>query len=388
MKTETLETGSTKNVLPRPKVTFGKYKPGSFHKDVKDRVDHYFASNKISKSANFQMVFKTVLILLGWVSTYFLIVMNLVSPPAMLTLALFHGFFTAMIGMNIAHDAIHGAYTKNSWLNKKIGLFFNFTGANDYVWGITHNIVHHTYTNIPLHDEDIHQVPILRMEPTQKLWWIHRFQYIYAYLIYCFATVSWVFAKDYVKFFQKQLGGHYRKTFPRKEIFRLFIYKAIYYLMFIVIPLIVIDLPWYWIMFGFFAAHFVEGFTLAVIFSLAHVVEETDYPIPGPDNKMELQWADLQMHTTANFGEKNRAVNFICGGLNFQIIHHLFPKVCHIHYPKIASIVKETAKDHTLPYIEYESVFGAVASHTRLLKRFGREPAISRVRADVKPVVI
>ncbi len=165
------------------------------------------------------MVLKTILIFLGWAVLIFIILSNLVSPLWMFVLALFHGFFTAMIGMNIAHDAIHGAYTNNSKLNKKIGVIFNLIGANDYVWGISHNIVHHTYTNIPQHDEDIHQVPILRMEPTQKLWWIHRFQYIYAFVIYCFATISWVFAKDYVKFFQRQLGGTIEKLSQERKFF-------------------------------------------------------------------------------------------------------------------------------------------------------------------------
>lgn len=387
MSTTTAAQKATKKRTPLPKVTFGKYKQENFHKDIKDRVDQYFSVGNISRSANFEMVFKTIIILLGWLVTYFLILSNLISPLTMLLMALLHGFFAAMIGMNIAHDAVHGSYTKNSALNKKIGILFNLVGANDYVWSISHNIVHHTYTNIPQHDEDIAQVPILRMEPTQKLWWIHRFQYIYAFVVYCFATISWVFAKDYVKFFQHQLGGHYRKTFPRKEIFRLFIYKAIYYVIFLVIPLVIINLPWYWILIGFFAAHIVEGFTLAVIFSLAHIVEETNFPIPDANNRMDMPWADLQMHTTANFAEKNRFVNYLCGGLNFQIIHHLFPKVCHIHYPKIAKIVKQTAHDHNLPYIEYNTFFGAVASHIRILKKFGSAPKILADKRKLEPAI-
>lgn len=317
------------------------------------------------------MVIKTIIILLVWMGSYFLILSNLVSPWAMLLLALLHGFSAAMIGFNIGHDAIHGSYTKNPVLNKRLGLCFNLVGANDYVWNISHNIVHHTYTNIPHHDEDIHLIPILRMEPTQEFKPIHRYQHLYAFFLYGLASLSWVFIKDYVKFFQHQLGGHYRKTFPRKEIIRLFFYKALYYTLFLVIPLIVIELPWYWIVFGFLAAHFLEGFTLAIIFMLAHIIEGTSFPEPGPDGKVDMPWADMQMHTTANFASKNPVVNYLFGGLNFQIEHHLFPKVCHIHYSKISEIVKQTAKDHNLPYLEYKTFFGAIASHTRVLKQFG-----------------
>lgn len=372
MSSATVKQSAKEKKTPKQKIKFARYNSTkNFHNDVKQRVDQYFISENISKSANASMVAKTIFILIGWAGTYFLILSNLINPFVMLGLALMHGFFAAMIGMNIAHDAIHGSYTNNSKLNKRIGLLFNFVGANDYVWGISHNMVHHTYTNIPEHDEDIHQVPILRMEPTQKLWWIHRFQHIYAFFLYSLATMSWVFIKDYVKFFQHQLGSHYRKTFPRREIFRLFFYKAIYYTIFLVIPLAVINLSWYWILLGFVAAHVVEGMTLAITFMLAHIIEDVEYPEPDANGQMELPWADLQLHTTANFAMKNPIVNFVTGGLNFQIAHHLFPKVCHIHYPKISEIIKETARDHNLPYIEHETFFGALASHTRVLKKFG-----------------
>lgn len=363
---------------PRQKVIFDKLTQECFQKDVNARVDAFFRSKKISKNANGEMVFKTVWVLTGWIATYVLILSNLFAPWAMLLMALAHGFFTAMIGLNVSHDAIHGSYAKCPKKNKRLGLSFNFIGVNDYVWTISHNIVHHTYTNIPNHDEDIEQVPILRLQPNQELWKIHKFQYIYAFFLYSLSTFFWVLIKDYKKFFQHQLGGHFRKSFPKKEMFRLFAYKAFYYFMFLALPIMVIDLAWYWVIFGFIASHLLEGFTVAVIFMLAHIIEGTSFPEPEENGKLNMPWADLQMHTTANFAIKNRVVNYLFGGLNFQIEHHLFPKVCHVHYPKISQIVKETAKDHNLPYIEHQTFFGAIGSHIRFLKKYGREqvPAI------------
>ena len=135
--------------------------------------------------------------------------------------------------------------------------------------------------------------------------------------------------------------------------------------------MVVIQLPWYWILFGFICAHFVEGFFLAIIFMLAHVVEGTAYPEPGPDGKIDMPWADLQMRTTSNFAIKNRLVNYLFGGLNFQVEHHLLPKICDVHYPRISKIVKQAAKDHNLPYLEHKTFFGAIASHARILKKLG-----------------
>ncbi len=359
--------------VARPqKISFGKAEAPSFHQDVRERVDEYFKQNDLSKGANFEMKLKTFLILTLWAGTYLLIIFQLVTPPVMLILAMLHGFSMALIGMNIGHDAIHGAYSKNSRVNKILGLSFNMVGANDYVWNITHNIVHHTYTNMPHYDEDIQQIPILRMDPTQELKPIHRFQYIYAFFFYCLATISWVFVKDYVKFFQHQIGPYYREKFPRNEIVRLFLHKALYYAVFLVIPFLVLDLAWYWILLGFVASHFVSGFTLAIIFMLAHIIEGTAFPEPNVEGKMDMPWADLQMYTTCNFAINNRVVNYLFGGLNFQAEHHLFPKVCHVHYPKISKIVKQTAQKHGLPYLTKDTFFGAIASHTRLLKAFGR----------------
>ena len=372
MSISVTEEATSDFVRPLQKVNFKKLDEGGFHKDVRERVDQFFQSNNLSKNANSQMVLKTVLILIGWLTTYFLIIFNAVSPLAMLFLALFHGFCAAMIGFNIGHDAIHGSYTNKPSVNRKLGLIFNLVGANDYVWNISHNIVHHTFTNIPHHDEDISQVPILRMEPTQERWAIHRFQHIYAFFLYTLTSLTWVLRKDFVKFFQHQLGGHYRQSFPKDEMFRLFFYKFVYYTLFIVIPLIMVDLPWYTILAGFVAAHMVEGITLAIVFMLAHIIEGTEFPEPDENGNVNMPWADLQMHTTANFAIKNKVVNYLFGGLNFQVEHHLFPRVCHIHYPRIAPIVKQTALDHNLPYMEHKTFGGALASHIRVLKRFGR----------------
>ena len=355
------------------KLSFERVKKDSFQKEVKSRVDQFFKDNKISPFADTEMVVKTILILLGWSVSYVLLLLNLISPLAMLALCGVHGFFTALIGLNVAHDAIHGAFSKSSKMNRFVGSFFNLIGANDYVWSVIHNIVHHTYTNIPDHDEDINQPFILRMEPTQKLRSMHKYQYIYAYFVYSLASLSWVFIKDYRKFFQHKTGGHVRKSLPRYEMIRMFVYKAIYYAMFVVLPYFVIDLPWHYIFFGFLFSHLVEGFSIAVIFVLAHVVEGTTYPTPNEQGKIEMTWAELQMYTTSNFAIKNRVVNYLFGGLNFQIEHHLFPRISHVHYPKITEIVRKTALEYNLPYLVQDTFFGAVASHTRVLKSLGKK---------------
>lgn len=353
------------------KITFNKKRSAEFYPEIKLRVNAYFDSNNLSRHANGAMIFKTTFILLIYFLSYVLLVSNIFNLWALLILAGIHGFFTALIGLNIAHDAIHGAYSSNKRINKKLGLLFNIIGANDYVWHISHNIVHHTYTNIPDHDEDINLIPIIRLNPNQKLWWIHRFQHFYAFFLYTLSSISWVFIKDYKKFFAPKIGEH-KNHHPKQEYYRLFLYKIVYYTIFLIIPLLVIDLPIWQILLGFVFLHLIEGATLSVVFQLAHTVEGPEFPEPDQHGNMENSWAAHQMHTTADFARKSRLVNFLFGGLNFQIEHHLFPRVCHIHYRKIAPIVEQAAREFGLPYHDNTSFYSAIRSHVYSLKAMGR----------------
>lgn len=354
------------------KLSFAKKQSKDFYSILKERVEQYFMHEGISKNANAFMVFKTIFILFIFFLTYGLMLSNLFDTWVLLILVIINGFFTALIGLNIGHDAIHGSYSSNHKVNKILSLTFNIVGANDYMWRRMHNVIHHTYTNVPDHDDDINQIKFIRLNPQKELKWFHRFQHIYVFLFYPLASLSWVFIKDYAKFFRERIGSHENRH-PRKEYYRLFFYKIIYYISFLVIPLIVIQIPWYQILFGFAMLHFVEGLTLALVFQLAHVVEGPSFPQPDESGKLPNTWAVHQVYTTANFACKSRLAYFICGGLNFQIEHHLFPRICHIHYKKISKIVKQTTQEFNLPYYENTTFLSAVASHIRMLKRFGRE---------------
>jgi linoleoyl-CoA desaturase len=292
----------------------------------------------------------------------------------MFGLAVLLGIFNALIGFNVCHDAIHGSFSANTKINKALSFIFNLIGASPYVWNLTHNVVHHTYTNIPGHDEDIEVAPgLIRLNPCEKVKRIHRYQHLYAFGVYSLASLSWVFRKDYVKFFQKKIGQHPTLHHSKREYFNLFFYKALYYFLFIVLPLLVLDITWWQFLIGFLGLHLAEGLVLGMVFQLAHVVEGTDFPLPNGQGNIEEAWAVHQMRTTANFATQNKLAGFLLGGLNQQIEHHLFPKVCHIHYPAISAIIKETAQEFDLPYIENASFFKALQSHYRMLKALGPE---------------
>ena len=355
------------------KLKFNNNSNSLFLATTRSRVDAYFKEGNISRFANTSMWIKTIIFLSIFCLFYALIIANVFNVWIMFMLACLLGMTSAFVGFNICHDAIHGAFSSNKKVNKFFSFIFNLVGANPYVWSITHNIVHHTFTNIPDHDEDIEIAPgLIRISNDEPINSMQRYQHWYAFPLYCLASISWVFRKDFKKFFQSKIGEH-RTKHPKKQYFYLFFNKGIYYFLFIVVPLIFLNITFWQFITGFLALHFVQGLTMGLVFQLAHVVEGTDFPVPDANGQIEEAWAEHQMRTTANFATHNKFAAFFLGGLNRQIEHHLFPKVCHIHYENIGKIIKQTALEYNIPYLENPTIIDALRSHIKMLKKFGLE---------------
>lgn len=363
------------------KVTFAPSAGTLFVAEVKERVANYFRSRKISPSANAGMIVKTLLLLGVTFGAYGLILSNQFTAWPMLGLSIVMGFGVAGIGFGIAHDALHGAYSSRDWVNRVLGFSFELMGASGYMWKITHNVIHHTYPNVHGLDEDLEVSPLLRLSPEAQHRPIHRYQHLYAFAAYSVTTLFWVFAKDYKYFLKRDLGPFKEKRHPVSQVLTLIASKTIYYGYALVIPLLVVNVPWWQVLIGFVAMHLTAGAVLGVVFQLAHVVEETEHPMPDSDGTMETAWMVHQMETTSNFANSNRLLTWYVGGLNHQVEHHLFPKVCSVHYPALSQIVREVAEKHGIPYHHHDTFREAVASHLRTLKWLGSGATQARAAA-------
>ncbi len=340
---------------------------------LRKRVNEYFETNHKTKYGDWRMVIKTIFMFALLFVPYAMIMSNTLSPWAMLICALLMGLGVAGIGLSIMHDANHGAYSPNPTVNHWLGLSMNLVGASAFNWKMQHNVLHHQNTNIHGYDEDIRDRPIIRLHPASPRNSWHRFQHIYALLIYGFQTLDWILTKDFdqLKDYYKQ--GLVKKKDYKRELAVLAATKLFYFGYMVVLPLIFVDITWWQFIIGFVAMHWVTGFTLAVIFQVAHVIEETAMHVPTEEGTIENQWAIHQMETTANFAHKNRILSWFVGGLNYQVEHHLFPRICHVHYRAISRIVKETAAEYDVPYFDKPTLVSAVGSHLRLLKRLGQD---------------
>lgn len=352
------------------KVSFNN-KNSVFFNALKDKVDTYFKSNNISQTGNYKLYIKTALLLLSLAALYTVLVFF--TPPTWVSVVLccLLGVNLAGIGFNIMHDGAHGSFSKKTWVNELMGYSLNIMGGNVYLWKYKHNVNHHSFTNIEGMDDDIDIEPWIRVHDEQKKYWFHRFQHIYWIVLYGITYLLWIFVQDFQKYFSGKVGETPFRKMDLKEHFIFWGSKLFYVGMAIVLPMFFVGVLQTII--GYSIIAFVCGLIIAVVFQLAHIVEDASFSTPDKAvYKIEEEWAVHQIKTTANFATKSKIVSWFTGGLNFQVEHHLFPRISHIHYPKISELVRETCAQFNIPYLEYPTVLSAVRSHVVHLKHVGR----------------
>lgn len=245
---------------------------------------------------------------------------------------------------------------KNQKVNNFVGFILNFIGGYHYNWRIQHNVLHHSFTNVDGFDEDIEKQGIVRFSPTQERKGIFRFQVYYTPFLYGILTLYWFLFKDIeqtIRYNKKNLLQTQGLTL-RKALIQIIFHKIWYFGLTIILPIYGTGLPWWHIAIGFVVMNFISGMILALIFQSAHVIEDTEFYKTDENGCVENNWAIHQMKTTANFANGSIFFSWFIGALNYQIEHHLFPNVCHVHYKDLAKIVKKTAAEYNVPYHEHK----------------------------------
>ncbi len=354
--------------MTTPKFMQGK---GDFHVELKKRVNQYFTDHKRPMTGNFALLFKALLFCVCYVLIYVHLVFFTPSVWLAIPECILFGCLTAAIGFNVMHDGAHGSFSKHKIINKAAGFSLNFLGASAIMWNMKHNIIHHTYTNIDGVDDDIEARPWLRFASTQKKLKMHKFQHYYFWFLYTLLHLLWIFMTDYQKYFKHKIGNVPLRKMTVGEHISFWAAKVIYAFMFVALPIILLGFTT-WLV-GFLIITMITGFVISIVFQLAHTVEHTEFPMPNEiTGKIENEWAIHQIHTTANFATNNKLISWLVGGLNFQIEHHLFPRISHVHYPAISKIIKRTCVEYGINYIEYPRMINAIHSHVMYLKRLGQ----------------
>jgi len=330
-------------------------------------VDDYFRRAGISKTGNFGMYLKAT-VLLAWLAvSYYLLVFHVSSWPAVVLACLSLALAMAGVAFNIQHDGNHGSFSIRLWLNRLAGMTLDLLGGSSYLWVRKHNFSHHTYTNIPPVDDDIDLASIGRLSSETPLRSYHRYQHYYLWFFYAFLVIQWHFYSDFKKLATGKIGGRSFEPPRGKDWAGVVAAKALFLCLAFVIPCL--RHPWWVVVASYCGVAMVVGIVISIVFQLAHIVEETLHPASSED--VHAEWVVHQLRTTADFARQNRFLTWYLGGLNFQVIHHLFPRICHVHYPQVARVVAQVCDQYQINYMAHPSVYSAIRSHFRFLRMMG-----------------
>jgi len=352
------------------RLKFGK--GDDFQIELRRRVEEFFTNTGRPQRDNPKMYVKTAIIMTVFAVSYGLLVFYAATWWQTLLFSIILGLSMAEIGFNVQHDGGHQAYSNHAWINKLMAMTLDLLGGSSYIWYWKHGAFHHTYPNIAGYDTDIDLGFFGRLSPLQKRYSFHRWQHFYLWPLYGFMAIKWQLVEDFQAVITGRIG---ERRVPRPKGWEMVLFiggKAVFLSFAIVIPLLFH--PFWMVALFYVIVSFVLGIALSVVFQVVHVVEEAEFPLPRTDTgHIEKAWAIHQVETAVDYARKSRIVAWLVGGLNFQIEHHLFPRICHVNYPLISNLVEMICKEHGVRYVEHKSFADGVASHFRWLRRMGLE---------------
>ncbi|PIB34018.1 fatty acid desaturase [Reichenbachiella sp. 5M10] len=347
----------------------------SFFKTLRNKVDDYFANQNLHPSGAEPVYVKGLILVASAIGFYVTLVFFTPAIPISIVLCILLGINLGLIGFNVMHEGSHQCFSRHSWVNRISAYCLNILGGNAHYWSVKHNINHHTYTNIEGIDSDIDVKPFMRLHAGQPLRRYHRYQHIYWVILYGVSYLAWIFYEDFEKYFTQKITPISKKeALTPKEHFIFWFTKIAYMGVYMALPIYLVGwLPW---LVGFLIITMTCGLIISIVFQLAHVVEDTAFHASDTKGGSPTEWAIHQVNSTANFATSSKILHWLLGGLNFQIEHHLFPRISHIHYPTISRLVKETCAEFNVTYNEYNTMMKAISSHLLHLRKLGKAAAV------------
>lgn len=339
-----------------------------FHRELRRRVDAQFKHSGTHQRDSAAMYLKTAVILVMFAASYIELVFFATNGWLALAISTVLGATVAGIGFNVMHDGGHQAYSDRRWINRLMALSLDLVGGSSYIWQWKHARFHHTWVNVAGHDSDIDLGVLGRLSPEQPWRAWHRWQHLYLWVLYGVTAIRWHVYGDFRDMITGRVG---ERPFDRPhgwDLVGFVIGKLVFFTLAVGLPLMFHSIGAVLLFYTTTSA--VAGVLLALVFQMAHVVEEADFPAPNAQSRqMDTPWAIHQLETTVDFSRDNRVLSWLIGGLNFQIEHHLFPRISHVHYPAVARVVEATCREYGITYRTHRSFAAGIASHYRWLRQ-------------------
>lgn len=351
------------------KIQFAK-KDQSFLKALNAEIETYFKTNNLDKYAPSHVHLKALCFFI----VYFACSVLIYFASNVVQLYMYYllmGPLTVFLALNIGHEAAHNIFSKHKKLNSILVYIFDFLGASGQIWKYKHVHSHHLHTNIHNNDLELQQPKVVRIFPKSKFLFIHKYQHYYMPILYSIYTLVWFFFRDYSDFFKYRNQMSNGK--PRQEAAFFVLSKCLFLLRMIVLPALLLDFSLIQILGAFILLNVVASVTVTFALISTHVGEHSEFPIPDKDGKLPHSWVEHQFLTTCDFSTNNNLVTFLYDGFNHHLTHHLFPFISHAHYPKITILIKELSQKYQIANHPQPSIFAAIKSHFKLLKRRAKE---------------
>jgi linoleoyl-CoA desaturase len=335
-----------------------------FQAELRRRVRQELAGAGLAPRDLPAMYVKTAVMFLWLAVSYALLVFRAHTPWQVAVLTVSLGLAVAGIGFNVQHDGSHGGYSESRRVNHLMALSLDLLGGSSYVWKRKHNLLHHTWPNVAGLDDDIDLGWLGRLSASQPRRAFHRLQHLYLWPLYGFLTIKWQFVDDFKALLRGRLGGQPMPRPRGSELLTFLGGKLVFAAWAFGLPLLLH--PPATVLAVYVASAAVAGLTLSVVFQLAHCVPE------AAASTGREPWAMRQAHASVDFARESRLLGWYLGGLNFQLEHHLFPQVCHLHYPRLAPVVEAACREYGVPYYAHPTLGAALRAHFRHLRALGR----------------
>lgn len=288
------------------------------------------------------------------------------NPFSFVSCFVIYGFLSVLFAFNFSHDFSHNTIFKNKMLNNVcFTIIYAIVGAHAEAWKQRHIHSHHYAPNVENYDSDLKITKLIRVIPKSEHYWYHKFQHLYAPFIYTTYSLFWVFIKDFAILFSRD---EYTANKNLKYHLSFWAQKSFYITFILFLPLLFSLQPWYIVLTGFILMHLSQSLFLLFTFFMTHHVEKTEYPSLDKNGFINSSWLMNQIKSSNDMHPFSKTANFILGGFNNHIAHHLFPHIHHIYYPALNRILydilfRNNIKPNQTTYL------GGIMSHLRLLRK-------------------
>lgn len=305
-----------------------------------------------------------LLVYLGLSITSYYLLIRTQSSTALLMWYVIFGFVTLLFAFNFSHDFSHNTIFKNKWLNNFcFTAIYTLVGAHAEAWKHRHTHSHHFAPNVEGYDSDLQITSLIRVTPGSEYKSYHKLQAWYAPLLYTTYSLYWVLIKDMALLFR---NVNIPTQFTLRYHFNFWLQKSIYIFLVLIVPYQLSGHSFSRIVLGFLVMHLTQSVFLLFTFFMTHHVESSEYPTTTEDGTIQTTWLANQIRSSNDMHPFSKTANFILGGFNNHIAHHLFPHIHHAYYPMINRTIYPILQKHGFTPNQ-TSYWGGIVSHLRHL---------------------